>query len=860
MGKFYPPSIEGTLPAFTNSSITIPFVMNKTVSWNTIKGFVLKVKNITNNSLIGDYNSENYSRGKQEVYFNIISDINKFKIGQFYKVQLAYRNSENEIGYFSTVGIIKYTAVPKVTITGLTPAQLHTDLRTYIGNYSQKGKDVTEKVYSYRFDVYDEDKQLLETSGEQLHNHENDENIYSSYDSFTITKSLEPNKIYKIIYTVTTANGLVEPSPDYRITEQSTIPPEIDAKLLVTMNEENGYAELRLIGNKDSHGVEKVSTGTFLISRSSSEDNYGSWSEVSRFALFGEAPSSHVWRDFTLQHGFTYRYSLQQYNKDYQIYSNRMLSEDIVANFEHSFLYDGEKQLKIKYNPKVSSFKETLLESKTNTLGGKYPFFFRNGNVKYKEFPISGLISYHMDEEELFMTNEELMLEDLNNLTRQHTLKKGIKSSDYDYFNSMLDANVAYKLQGAYADREDKNSQENQITRKRDRTTNLTDYNMVSERIFKMKVLDFLNDGKPKLFRSPGEGNFIVRLMNSSLSPNDQLGRMIHTFSTTATEIDDCSYQKLNEYKIIKTDEPEIKQLRWKTVNIRELINSGKGVENNFISIGSENNIMSVQFQDMIPGDMIKIKHAAPDNEEHLIQIGATGAYYVEFNEAPQQVSISALSQQGQVTYSYYGTSLHHFDTYRKILMSDIPIMQLNGPTTLDILEEFNLEDLKYKITEYYFLNFSKINNLDPKDESLTKEGRKNKFWIDDKEFDITLDLNYQIVKPGYLPKIVLGDNIRLDISLQRREIEYDIEETDAIVANAKTEYIKAQNKLLNWIRYNSDSTDIIEVNENNDNNFEFNIDYEKYLGIYKTEYQKKYNNFLIALEAALKAKEVPLE
>ena len=48
MGKFYPPSIEGTLPAFTNSSITIPFVMNKTVSWNTIKGFVLKVKNITN--------------------------------------------------------------------------------------------------------------------------------------------------------------------------------------------------------------------------------------------------------------------------------------------------------------------------------------------------------------------------------------------------------------------------------------------------------------------------------------------------------------------------------------------------------------------------------------------------------------------------------------------------------------------------------------------------------------------------------------------------------------------------------------------------------------------------------------------
>jgi hypothetical protein len=64
----------------------------------------------------------------------------------------------------------------------------------------------------------------------------------------------------------------------------------------------------------------------------------------------------------------------------------------------------------------------------------------------------------------------------------------------------------------------------------------------VAERIFKMKVLDFLNDGKPKLFRSPSEGNYIVRLMNSSLSPDDKLSRMIHTFSTTATEIDEFNY------------------------------------------------------------------------------------------------------------------------------------------------------------------------------------------------------------------------------------------------------------------------------------------------------------------------------
>jgi len=58
------------------------------------------------------------------------------------------------------------------------------------------------------------------------------------------------------------------------------------------------------------------------------------------------------------------------------------------------FLFDGTRQLKIQYNPKVSSFKNDILESKIDTIGSKYPFFFRNGHVHYKEFPISGLISY----------------------------------------------------------------------------------------------------------------------------------------------------------------------------------------------------------------------------------------------------------------------------------------------------------------------------------------------------------------------------------------------------------------------------------------------------------------------------------
>ncbi|MBO7079424.1 MAG: hypothetical protein J6W64_06405 [Bacilli bacterium] len=68
---------------------------------------------------------------------------------------------------------------------------------------------------------------------------------------------------------------------------------------------------------------------------------------------------------------------------------------------------------------------------------------------------------------------------------------------------------------------------------------------MRAERRFKLKVMDWLGDGKVKLFRSPAEGNYLVRLMNISLSPEDKLGRMIHNFSANAYEVEECTYNNL---------------------------------------------------------------------------------------------------------------------------------------------------------------------------------------------------------------------------------------------------------------------------------------------------------------------------
>jgi hypothetical protein len=193
-----------------------------------------------------------------------------------------------------------------------------------------------------------------------------------------------------------------------------------------------------------------------------------------------------------------------QYRNPYNVHSNLILAEEEISlTFEDILLYDGERQLKLRFNPKVSSFKDTILETKTDTIGGKYPTFYRNGKVQYKEFPISALISMLMDENKEFLsyTNTD---------------------KDYDF------------------------------------DTNLTSINYDKERNFKLEVLKWLNNGKPKLYRSAPEGNYIVRLMNINLTPNDTLGRMLHSFSGTAYEIANYSVNSLKNLGMIKIVLPEI--------------------------------------------------------------------------------------------------------------------------------------------------------------------------------------------------------------------------------------------------------------------------------------------------------------
>ena len=86
---------------------------------------------------------------------------------------MAYIDQNNNPGYYSTVGIIKYTAKPQIFIEGLgeDPNRIDAFRSSYTGVY-QPGEDKSERPYSYKFSLYvtyrlDENK--LTTIYKKLH-------------------------------------------------------------------------------------------------------------------------------------------------------------------------------------------------------------------------------------------------------------------------------------------------------------------------------------------------------------------------------------------------------------------------------------------------------------------------------------------------------------------------------------------------------------------------------------------------------------------------------------------------------------------------------------------------------------------
>lgn len=548
------------------------------------------------------------------------------------------------VGYFSTAAIVKYTSVPTVEIQGLKSYSTAAQQTDYVGEYSSS--DPTERVKYYSFYLRDENGKIVDSVTDSIHNSNSDtvsstaikQSIRSS-DLFSTKIQMNKDKLYTVQYVVKTTNNMTLTSPIYNIIRRAMVPLG-DIQFYATPHPDYGYISLELDYNNSK--VDRI--GTYLLSRTYRKDGVQIKEKLKKINLAYDLSMKNPYNDYTIEHGIKYEYIIERVNNA-GVYSLPVLAKlgpvptsaaeqataqdrptEISASFEDAFLYDGKRQLRIRYNPKVSSFKKDVLETKTDTIGGKFPFIFRNGSVSYKEFPISGLIS-RLENECFDLGPSEPAPK------RESTVSSGSADS--------------YSL------------------------TDLSDENIRAERQFKMEVLDFLTDGKPKLFRSPTEGNYLVRLMNTSLTPEDTLGRMLHTFSCTAYEIGECDYDTLLSYGIISGGNEVVnKVVSYTSVNITPDTQKGKNL---FTELGSA--ILSVSIDHAPAGSTVLI-------DDEKIMIGATGMYEVPFGSSFSSIKLptdGSAPTSGVITVAYESYTASDFDKITEATVQQLPIDTVFG-------------------------------------------------------------------------------------------------------------------------------------------------------------------------------------
>lgn len=801
------PIIEGTLPAFYlengTATIAVPFSRSRAVSDYDVNGYSLKIKNLQGSEYLLTLSHSRFDSSESIVYFDVLEDTVKkvFSVGSFYKAQMAYVDRDGLVGYYSTVGILKYTTKPDVSILGLKSMKNNGHQYSYTGIYSQKGKDFTEKAYSYRFVVKNSNNGIVEDTGFIVHNHSTDTNQYESQDVFLFSKDLPPNEKYSITYTVRTNNDLEVSSPTYKIVAQTSVVSTLISEISTSLDYDNGYVAIKLKGEIDPNtGLERLVKGSFMLSRTSEKSNFLDWETIDCFNLTSSKPSLEIWKDFAVEQGVRYKYCIQQYNKQ-NLFSQRLISNEVYVDFEDAFLYDGKRQLKIRFNPKVSSFKQNLLEAKIDTIGSQYPFIFKNGNVGYKEFPISGLISRTMDEQNLFREDSNLILPEQGHRKQDRSfIKVSFPSETSDayqaqvyeknymtYYVSIFTAATGTSKMWKWTDYLSSigipvnqhhlwtycaDQLKNNINRlyvskcidtKQDskeelflKTADEISSNIFAEREFKLDVLDWLTNGQPKLFKSPNEGNYLVRLMNVSLTPEDQLGRMLHNFSCTAYEIDKFTYDAMIKYGIINISNEDSKYLKiisvplqtydanWANLSGIEFDPSPKRhptgpyyAQGDLLKMNRM--VEWATLEDMEPGTKLTI-----DGES--ITIGASGKYHIPMTVS--QISLDpGQKSTGILTYAYYGEINDSFSQVVNTNIDEVIGRQFIGAydNVIDLIKDnttqvssfYNIRLLKRPIQDCYMSPYTYYERIDYTYEFyLTYKDNYKNYFVEDKNID----------------------------------------------------------------------------------------------------------------------------
>ena len=565
--NLYPPIINTYMPAFIqNQPCRVYFSLSDFNKYEDVRNNVQVMINdkntnqsVLNSTLypagikITSLNEDKNISSNMRYYIDILpSELREaeFKTNRFYKVQIRFTSSavaiynpetdkiakwlvdnQSMFSEWSSVCLVRGIKQPIVTIRGFEENVQNKEIIftsetiQLVGNvqFENPSGEMAEFLDSVQVKLFK--KELGEDSGKN-HSVEifQDATAFKSEFKYVFKEAIEDGVSYVIKFTYVT-NGGYQESKNYTFKVIQYGIDKINANIFATADDAEGRIKIEV---KALETIKEDFIGKITIRRTSSESNFAEWEDVHNVLLTEAKELDYTWYDYTIKSGVWYKYCVQKRNRRNDRGVIVTTKEPVMAYFEDVFLTHGGRQLKLKFDATVSSFKYNVLESKIDTLGSQYPFIRRNGHAKYRTFPITGLITSFCDEAGLFTTKQDIY---------------GNTLSLYEKYND-----------------------DNDINEYRD---------FSYEREFREKVMDFLYENNIKLFKSPTEGNILVRLMDINLTPNQTLGRMLYSFSATAYEMDKADIDNYNNYDIQTKNELSEGLIQQKEDKLGKVIISG---------------------------------------------------------------------------------------------------------------------------------------------------------------------------------------------------------------------------------------------------------------------------------------------
>ena len=453
---------------------------------------------------------------------------NGFQINQYYKVQIRFTSADaptppdsaaidkwlvDNVDYFSewsTVCLVRAISQPILTLQNLSSSleeegssvAISTNTLDIVGSLTFQDSQESDSLSSYQIKLYDEDNNLLTDSGiiyTSAYNNPNEIN-------YTLKYTLENGSAYTVTVDIATNNYYYQ-TFTYNIIVIQTHENPLNALVVAENEKESGRIKLTIASTTTD-----TFQGSVIIRRTSNRSNFTIWEDIYTRVYPTKELINFTWYDCTVESGIWYNYSVQKKDVSGQRGEETYIEKPVLAYFEDMFLNAEKQQLRIRYNPAVSTMRQNVSEARAETLGSQYPIIRRNGYINYRSLNISGLITALDDFKDIFTSKEELYGKEATSL--------------YDDYNE------------------------------EERITEYNDY--ILEREFREKVITFLYKDNIKLLRTLTEGNVLVKLMNISLTPQTTLGRMIYSFSAEAYEVAECSLDNFINYGIIETEEDNI--------------------------------------------------------------------------------------------------------------------------------------------------------------------------------------------------------------------------------------------------------------------------------------------------------------